>query len=271
MEHSLQLERTMPKMPTMPAVRLAAVLLGLLMGAVPASAKIVRCTSGAFDLTDPLGVATGTTLTLAGRTLQWDLCGSSGHAQITATRTVTRITATFPPCAALLLTKKLRLKVTIPSPACNVAQIHLTSKKLKPPMNFTATLVPGSVTTTVPVGPGQTTTTLPGAPSFSQAIAPMLVAKCATSTGCHAGPNSTGYGLDMSSATAAYAGLVNKPSVGIQGATRVKPGNPAGSLMIQVLQGAVPPVQRMPLTGAPLTTAQIKLISDWIAAGAPNN
>jgi hypothetical protein len=261
----------MPKMPAMRAVRLAAALLGLLMGAVPASAKIVRCTSGAFDLTDPLGVATGTTLTIVGKTLQWDLCGNSGHAQITATKAVTRLTATFPPCAALGLAKKLRLKVTIPSPACNVAQIHLTSKKLKPPMNFTATLVPGSVPTTVPVGPGQTTTTLPVAPSFSQAIAPLLVSHCATSSGCHAGPTSTGYGLDMSSATAAYAGLVNKPSVGVQGATRVKPGDPAGSLMIQVLHGAVGQVQMMPLTGAPLSTGQIKLISDWIAAGAPNN
>jgi hypothetical protein len=123
----------------------------------------------------------------------------------------------------------------------------------------------------VPVGPGQTTTTLPGPPSFSHAIAPLLVSHCATSTGCHAGPNNTGYGLDMSSATAAYAGLVNKPSVGVQGATRVKPGNPAGSLMIQVLQGPVPPVQMMPLTGGLLSQAQIKLISDWIAAGAPNN
>jgi hypothetical protein len=51
----------------------------------------------------------------------------------------------------------------------------------------------------------------------------------------------------------------------------VKPGDPAGSLMIQTLQGPVPPVQIMPLTGAPLTAAQINAISDWIAAGAPNN
>jgi hypothetical protein len=253
------------------AVRLAAVLLGLLMGAVPASAKIVRCTSGAFDLTDLSSGAPSGTLTIVGKTLQWDLCGSSGHAQITATKAVTRLTATFPPCEALGLAKKLRLKVMIPSPACNVAQIHLTSKKLKPPMNFNATLVPGSVPTTVPVGPGQTTTTLPGTPSFSQSIAPLLVRTCATSSGCHAGPNSTGYGLDMSSAAAAYAGLVNKPSVGVQGATRVKPGDPAGSLMIQVLHGAVGQVQMMPLTGGPLSTVQIKLISDWIAAGAPNN
>ena len=69
------------------------------------------------------------------------------------------------------------------------------------------------------------------------------------------------------------ANLVNVASVGKAGATRVVPGNPSGSYLIQKLEGAPDIVGlRMPRTGPPfLTTEQIALIRQWIQNGAPNN
>ncbi len=54
------------------------------------------------------------------------------------------------------------------------------------------------------------------------------------------------------------------------GLLRVKPGDPSNSFLIIKLTGP-PPADGspMPLGKAPLTSAQIKLISDWITQGAP--
>ena len=69
------------------------------------------------------------------------------------------------------------------------------------------------------------------------------------------------------------ANLINVASVGKAGATRVVPGNPSGSYLIQKLEGAPDIVGlRMPRNGPPfLTTEQIALIRQWIQNGAPNN
>ena len=69
------------------------------------------------------------------------------------------------------------------------------------------------------------------------------------------------------------ANLINVASVGKAGATRVVPGNPSGSYLIQKLEGAPDIVGlRMPRNGPPfLTTEQIALILQWIQNGAPNN
>jgi hypothetical protein len=74
-------------------------------------------------------------------------------------------------------------------------------------------------------------------------------------------------------AGSAYASLVNVASSGKPGATRVIPGNPSGSYLIQKLEGAPDIVGlRMPRNGPPyLTDAQIALIRQWIQNGAPNN
>ena len=68
------------------------------------------------------------------------------------------------------------------------------------------------------------------------------------------------------------ANLINVASVGKAGATRVVPGNPSGSYLIQKLEGAPDIVGlRMPRNGPPfLTTEQIALIRQWIQNGAPN-
>jgi hypothetical protein len=71
----------------------------------------------------------------------------------------------------------------------------------------------------------------------------------------------------------AYANLVNVPSRQKPSATRVIPGDPENSYLIQKLEGAPGIVgQRMPRTGGPyLTDGQIFILKRWIAVGAPRN
>ena len=66
---------------------------------------------------------------------------------------------------------------------------------------------------------------------------------------------------------------MNVPSSASAGAVRVIPGNPNGSYLVQKIEGAPGIVGlRMPRTGPPhLSEAQVKMIRDWIAAGAPNS
>jgi hypothetical protein len=66
---------------------------------------------------------------------------------------------------------------------------------------------------------------------------------------------------------------VGVPSVGLAGAVRVIAGNPNSSYLVQKLEGAPNIVgSRMPRNGPPfLSDAQVKMIRDWIAAGALNN
>ena len=79
-------------------------------------------------------------------------------------------------------------------------------------------------------------------------------------------------GLNLTGA-GAYNALVNAASVGKAGAIRVIPGDPAGSYLIQKLEGASGIVgERMQQDGPPfLTVGQIAIIRQWIQDGAPNN
>jgi hypothetical protein len=55
------------------------------------------------------------------------------------------------------------------------------------------------------------------------------------------------------------------------GLKRVDPGNPDNSFLLIKVEGpdSFALGSRMPMTAPNLTTAQIQLIRDWIAAGAP--
>ena len=90
---------------------------------------------------------------------------------------------------------------------------------------------------------------------------------------CHTDDGRTpSSGLNLKTGVS-IANLVNIASVGKAGATRVIPGNPSGSYLIQKLEGAPDIVGlRMPRNGPPyLTTEQVALIRQWIQNGAPNN
>lgn len=70
----------------------------------------------------------------------------------------------------------------------------------------------------------------------------------------------------------AYAQLVSAASNGKAGATRVIPGNPDASYLIQKIEGAAGIVgQRMPMSGPFLTPGQIAVIRRWIELGAQND
>jgi hypothetical protein len=71
----------------------------------------------------------------------------------------------------------------------------------------------------------------------------------------------------------AYAALVGVPSAFKPGATRVIPGDPDNSYLVQKLEGHSGIVGlRMPFNGPPyLTDGQISIIREWIRRGAENN
>jgi hypothetical protein len=91
--------------------------------------------------------------------------------------------------------------------------------------------------------------------------------------GCH---TSTGRlpaaGLNLNH-DVAYDQLVNVASRNKPTATRIVPGNPDGSYLVQKVEGAPGIVGlRMPFSGAPfLTDGQLLILRRWIELGAPRN
>ena len=98
---------------------------------------------------------------------------------------------------------------------------------------------------------------------FSSIQSHVLTPMCTT---CHEGAAAPlGLRLDASSA---YAALVNAPSVEVSSLKRVDPGNPAGSYLLQKLEGTASVGGRMPLGMPPLAPATIEVIRQWIRGGA---
>jgi mono/diheme cytochrome c family protein len=90
--------------------------------------------------------------------------------------------------------------------------------------------------------------------SYSRDVRPILDSRCLQ---CHS-ERIANRGLNMESYESLMAGSQNGPVI--------LPGNPRGSLLVKKLVGG-----EMPKRGPRLTPDQIRLIDDWIAAGAPNN
>jgi mono/diheme cytochrome c family protein len=90
--------------------------------------------------------------------------------------------------------------------------------------------------------------------SFSGDIQPLFNTYC---TVCH-GPEG---GLDLTSYSTIMAGGLSGPAV--------VSGNSGASLLVQRLEGTVPPV--MPPIGLPLTNEEIALIRTWIDEDALDN
>lgn len=89
--------------------------------------------------------------------------------------------------------------------------------------------------------------------SFEKDVMPIFKASCLS---CHKPDKKKGK-LDMST----YADLIKG---GKQG-NPVKPGDPAKSLLIEMISGKEP---EMPEKGDKLTDAQVQILSDWIKQGA---
>ena len=127
---------------------------------------------------------------------------------------------------------------------------------------------PSQTTTTTTV----TTTTQPVLVSFRGDVQPIFTARCAL-VGCHSGPFPT-QGLNLGDGSA-YAALVNSQSTERPDLKLIAPGSTAASYLWWKV-GQAPPGQSilgspMPLTGGPLSLAQMATIRGWITEGAPDN
>ncbi|RYG49153.1 hypothetical protein EON79_02295 [bacterium] len=101
-------------------------------------------------------------------------------------------------------------------------------------------------------GQGEVSSAVSTPPATAVAYAPvqtLLTAKCAN---CH-GMTDPKDGVSLTS----YAGV----------AKIVTPGNPSGSKLIQVMKGGEGH-KRMPPMGEPVPNTDIKMVEDWIQAGA---
>lgn len=107
-------------------------------------------------------------------------------------------------------------------------------------------------------------------PSFSKDLVPILKTRCATChlTGAEVGKLALHPG-------AAYQSLVNVPSTGAAGLTRVLPGKPEASYLVMKLEGTHIAKggkgARMPFGAPSLSAEQIGMFKAWIKAGAKKN
>lgn len=94
-----------------------------------------------------------------------------------------------------------------------------------------------------------------GAPvDFARDVHPILVARC---SGCHNGDRGQG-GLSVNTRAELLKGGASGPSIAA--------GDSAGSLLIQRVTGKLLP--RMPMSGEPLSSAEIATLSAWVDSGA---
>ena len=97
----------------------------------------------------------------------------------------------------------------------------------------------------------------PDSAYFARDIAPVLASNCALS-GCHGG-GSAADGVDLSS----YASVLATADV--------RPGDPGGSDLLEVLREDDPDKRMPPPPRTPLTDAQIASVRTWIEQGARDN
>jgi len=106
--------------------------------------------------------------------------------------------------------------------------------------------------------------------SFSDDIQPIFSAHCAE---CHRPDGFASGQVEMDLRPGfAHASIVTVASDEAPGRTRVIPGDPDASYLVEKVESDQPAAgARMPLFGAPLSDAELALLRSWIAAGAPNN
>jgi mono/diheme cytochrome c family protein len=106
-------------------------------------------------------------------------------------------------------------------------------------------------------------------PTLTSIQSEIFSQRCA---GCHTTVGRVApQGLNLTEGNA-FNNLVGVAARGKAGSTRVVPGDPDNSYLIQKIEGA-PGISgvRMPFQGTPLTDGQILVIRRWIQTGAANN
>lgn len=172
---------------------------------------------------------------------------------VAASPTSAPTSTAVPPTATAAATSTATSVATAPVVA-NTPTIAVAASPTTAPTN---TPTVAATATTAPVVAAPTATTAPvtgGAVSFSRDVQPIFNQICVK---CHGGDD-TKEGLSLKSYATVMQGSDNGPVIA--------PGDAANSLLIQqVLNG------KMPKKGPKLLPAQIRTLSDWVAAGAPNN
>lgn len=148
------------------------------------------------------------------------------------------------------------------SPATSPAAAASASNTPAPATNTPAAAASASSTpspaTSTPAGAHPTTTATTvkqaGAVSFSKDVLPIFQSVCVK---CHGGEN-TNVSLVLKSYADVMAGSENGPVV--------DPGNSGNSLLIELITNG-----KMPKKGPKLLPGQIRVITQWVDAGAPNN
>ena len=120
----------------------------------------------------------------------------------------------------------------------------------------TAEAMPTDVPTELPTGaPTEAPAEAPAAAiSFANDVLPIIESRCIN---CHGGDR-TEKGLLMRTYEEIMAGSENGPVI--------VPGDAANSKLVELVTN-----QKMPKRGPKLTPPQLQLITEWVAAGAPNN
>ena len=144
---------------------------------------------------------------------------------------------------------------------------RITATQLGLPVGALLLAMAAGACTSSPTASTSTTST---APTLAQIQTQIFDPGCSP---CHTDVGRTPSGALNLKAGSAFANLVNVQSSGLPGAVRVIAGNASGSYIVQKLEGAAGIAGlRMPRNGPPyLTDAQVKMIRDWITAGALNN
>lgn len=118
--------------------------------------------------------------------------------------------------------------------------------------------------------PAPDTNPPPAAATLSQLQSTIFSPRC---SGCHTGGGAVlPASMNLSSAAASFAALVNVSSAEQPALRRVLPGDAAASYLVRKLEGSAGITgERMPQGGPFLSAAEIDRVRSWINAGAPNN
>jgi mono/diheme cytochrome c family protein len=130
----------------------------------------------------------------------------------------------------------------------------------------------GSTTTTPPAGAAGAAPTGP-APTLTQIYDSVYVTNCAVCHGMVPNVNTNGNLGPIKNKDAFYMSLVNKPTQGpacMGKGMYIVPGQPAMSVLLQKVSTTPPCGVEMPVGGM-LMASDVKLLTDWVAAGALNN
>jgi mono/diheme cytochrome c family protein len=174
----------------------------------------------------------------------------------TSTLTPTTMTVTPAANATALIPPPTTTAAATAQPTREPTEVESPSPEADPSPTVTPASLPSPTLAETPAIPADTPvpSEATGEVSFASDVLPIFERRCVN---CHGGEK-TEEGLVLKSHADVITGSWNGPVV--------EPGNAEGSFLVeQVVKG------KMPKKGPRLLPSEIRIISNWIQAGAPNN